>query len=85
MNVEEEFEKAVADEAKVQMELYQEAFKGYEAAPRSTYGDREFIASFLVMLNAYGPDWATALEFVPGGREELRRFTKLVGARNGTN
>jgi hypothetical protein len=33
------------------------------------------------MLNAYGPDWVTALEFVPGGREELRRFTKLMGAR----
>jgi len=82
MNVEEEFEKAVEDEAKVQMEMYQEAFKGYKAAPRGTQGDREFIAAFLAMLNAYGPDWATALEFVPGGRDELRRFTKLTqGAR----
>ncbi len=81
MNVEEEFEKSVEDEAKVQMKMYQEAFQSYGAPTRNTVGDREFVAAFLAMLNMYGPDWATALEFVPGGRDDLRRFNKLVGAR----
>ena len=77
-SVEKEFEKAVADESKVKFAEYQEAFKGYSAAPRSTEGDAEFVASFLAMLNVYGPDWARALEYVPGGKADLRRFEKLT-------
>ena len=70
MNVEEEFKKALEEEASVTFAAYQEAFASYGAPVQNTHGDQQFMAAFLAMLNAYGPDWVTAKEFVPGGKED---------------
>ena len=79
--VEDIVERAI-DNVEQYSRLAREQFQGM--APGMTrLGDEQFYAWTLMQMAEQGPDYLRHLEYVEGGREELRRFIKIQGERNG--
>ena len=88
MSLSKDFTERLADKIALYDKLYDDAFKNMPTpGVRETRGDMQFLAWFMSMLAAYGPDWVLALDFVEGGKETLKRVQRIqavLGGQDGT-
>lgn len=77
---------SIVDAAIENVEMYsklaREQFQGM-APGMHQLKDADFYAWTLMQMAKEGPDYLRHLEYVEGGKEELRRFIKIQGERNG--
>lgn len=78
-------EEGIAERSELMAEKFKEQFQGLGPTITNTRGDAEFVAWFLLNVEKQGPDWVTHLDYVAGGKEQVRRFNRIVDEWRGVS